>query len=73
MKRRLYEFTASLECAIVVAAESEKAARDELMTYEKAWIDTGDLVGVKNISLFNIRDPETQDEDELEDLAHVVL
>ena len=71
--KKLYEFTALVNCDIIVAANSEAEARKEVETYEQAWFETGDFVGVYDVDLFDIREPDSQDEDVLNDLAHVVI
>lgn len=71
MSKKLYEYTALLECSVVVAADNENAARAEVETYEKAWIETGDFAGVAHFDLFDVHIPGT--DDELNDLAHVVI
>ena len=71
--KKLYEFTALLECSIIVAAENEESARKEIETYEKAWIETGDFVGVQDVDLFDVKNPDSQDEETLNDLAHVIV
>ena len=71
--KKLYEFTALLECSCVVAAESEELARAEVENYEKAWYDTGEFVGVVDVELFDVREADSQDVGVLADLAHVVV
>jgi len=68
--KKLYEFTALIECGVVVAADSEKEARTEVESYERAWFETGDFGEVVNFELFDVRDVEA---DEIEDLAHVIV
>ena len=70
--KKLYEFTALLKCSCIVAAENEDLARAEIQDYESAWHDTGELVGVVDVDLLDIREADSQDEDVLNDLAHVV-
>lgn len=71
--KKLYEFTALLNCSLIVAAESEEEARAEIQDYESAWHDTGEFVGVDNVDLLDVREADSQDEDTLNDLAHVVV
>ena len=68
--KKLYEFTALLECAYIVAADTEENAREAIKTYEKAWIESGDFIGVLDVDLVDVRDA---DQDCLEDLAHEVV
>jgi len=68
--KKLYEFTALLECAYIVAADTEEKAREAIKTYEKAWIESGDFIGVQDVDLVDVRDA---DQDCLEDLAHEVV
>lgn len=67
----LYEFTALLECSAVISANSEAEAREEIATWERAWVDTGEIVGVKDVDLFDVREPKSPDT--VKDEAHVVL
>lgn len=71
MSKKLYEFTALIECSVIIAADNEKVAREEVETYEKAWIETGDFTGVAHFDLAGVRSTGT--EDDLNDLAHVVI
>lgn len=73
MSKKLYEYKALLECSVIVAADNENAAREEVKTYEKAWIETGDFVEATSITLLSVLNPGTEDEDVLNDLAHVVI
>jgi len=67
--KKLYEFTALLECSYVVAAEDEKTAREAIETFERAWFESGDFIGVCDVDLVDVREA---DPDCLEDLAHEV-
>jgi len=71
--KNLYEFTALLECSCIVAADDEESAKKEIKNYKKAWIETGEFVDVVDVDLLDVRDAESQDEDKLHDLAHVVV
>ncbi len=71
--KKLYEFFALLNCSDVVAANSEAEARKEIETYERAWFDTGDFIGVQDVDLVDVQEPDSQDEDILNDLAHTVV
>ena len=71
--KKLYEFSALLNCSVVVAANSEVEARKEIETYERAWFDTGDFIGVQDVDLVDVQEPDSQDEDILNDLAHTVV
>jgi hypothetical protein len=70
--KKLYEFTALLKYSCIVAAESEELARAEIQDYESAWHEIGELVGVVDVDLFDVREADSQDESILNDLAHVV-
>lgn len=71
MIRKLFEFRQSLECAVVVAARTEKEARNAIKTWEKAWIETGDFLGVSgDPELADVRKPSAQDEDTLLSESH---
>ncbi len=67
--KKLFEFTALLECAYVVAADDEKSAREAIKTYEKTWFTSGDFLGVQDVQLSDVRDA---DQDCLNDLAHEI-
>ena len=69
--KRLYEFTALLECAVVIAADSEPEARAAIKTWGKAWIETGDFIGVSDVELSEVRDIDP--DCELSDLAHEIV
>jgi hypothetical protein len=69
MSKKLYEFSAMVNCHLVVAADNEKAAREEIKTYERAWFETGDAGEVTDIELIDIRNPKSTD---LNDEAHVI-
>ncbi|MFH1984823.1 MAG: hypothetical protein ABIL58_23525 [Pseudomonadota bacterium] len=70
MTKKLYEFTANLTCAYVVAAETEGAARQAIETFERAWFESGDFIGVSDVELAGVR---IADQDCLEDLAHEIV
>jgi len=68
--KKLYEFTANLKCAVVVAAESEEEARAAIETWETSWVDSGDLLEVSDVDLLVVREAKASD---LSDEAHVVV
>lgn len=71
MDKKLFEFRQSLECAVVVAAETEEQARNAIKTWERAWIETGDFLGVAGEpELADVRSPSGQDDDTLRNEAH---
>ena len=72
-KKKLFEFAALLKCAVVVAAESEEDAREAIKTWERAWFETGDLIGVNDVDLVDIREIKDSEMDSLHDLAHEVV
>ena len=45
---KLYEFSALVRCGVVIAANSEKEAREEIKSYERAWFETGDFEEVSD-------------------------
>jgi len=68
--KKLYEFTASLKCAAVIAAESEDEARAAIETWEISWTDCGELIGVEDVDLLDVREAKASD---LSDEAHHVV
>ena len=64
-----------MECAVVVAAETEEKAREAIKTWEKAWIETGDFLGCQDDfpDLVDVREPHSQEIDSLQDEAHEVV
>ena len=69
--KNLYEFTALLNCGVVVAADNEAAARKAIETWGRAWVDTGDFLGVSDIELSCTRYPDPNCD--LKDLAHEIV
>jgi len=69
---KLYEFTALLKCSVVVAAKTEEKARAAIETWEKAWIETGDFIGVTDVDLFDVReiDPNCCIEDQAYEIVN---
>lgn len=72
MGMKLFEFSARLQCAVVIAAPDEETARKEIETWEHAWVETGVLQGVVDVELADVR-PAPETEAEQEDVAHVVI
>lgn len=71
MAKKLYEWSALLRCQLVIAADTEAEAREEIKTYEKAWVTLRDCPPeVFDIELVDVRDPKPGD---LKDEAHVVV
>lgn len=69
---KLYTIDALLKCSAVIAAESEAAALAEVESWERAWVDTGDIIGVADSpEVTEIQ--EITDGDDLSDLAHAVV
>jgi hypothetical protein len=64
---KLFEFTALVRCALVVAAEDEEIARKEIETYERTWFEIGSFIEVSDVGLIDVRDTNDPDDD-----AHVV-
>ena len=71
--KKLFEFHQALECAVVVAAASEQEAREAIRGWERAWINSGDFIGIQDDppDLFDVREPSSQDA--LKDEAHVIV
>ena len=68
--KKLYEFTALVSCAYVIAADDEESAREAIKTYERTWYESGEFIGVSDVALGDVRDAE---QDSLEDLAHEIV
>jgi len=68
MPKRLYEISACLNCHVVVSADSEETAMECVATWERAWCATGEIVGVSDVALFDVREPTSPD---WRDDAHV--
>lgn len=68
--KKLYEFTALVSCAAVIAADTEIEARKAIETWERAWFETGEFTGVSDVELSGVKDA---DQGSLEDLAHEVV
>jgi hypothetical protein len=61
-RKRLYEFTQELRCAVVVYASSKKKALQALDTWERAWVDTGEILGCTGTpDLVQIREGTAQE------------
>jgi len=70
---KLFEFSANITCAAVVAAKTEEAAREAIKTWERAWFETGDFQQVNDVDLVDIREIKDSEMDSLHDLAHEVV
>ena len=70
MPKKLYEFTALLKCALVIAADTEADARETIQTYERHWYEGGDFIGVSDIELVDVREA---DQDSIKDFAHEIV
>lgn len=66
---RLFEIRALVSYHAVILAESKEAALKEVETWENAWHDTGDLVGVSDVDVFDVRPMKSKLED-WDDEAH---
>ncbi len=69
-EKKLFEFRAMLDFALVVAADSREKAEREISTYETTWWKKGELLDVAQVDLVDVRDPKSSD---LDDEAHVVV
>ena len=67
--KKLYEFSALLNCHLVVAADDEESARAAVESLEGAWYETGDFIEVSDVDLVDIR---TVDPSDIEDLSHEI-
>lgn len=68
--KKVYEITAMVTYALVIAADSAEAALAHVKTWEGAWPANADLVGVSDVEVVEERNPHTSD---LEDECHVVI
>lgn len=59
--KKIYEISALVCYHAVILADSEDSALAEVDTWENAWHDTGELVGVSDVEVFDIRDGEASD------------
>lgn len=57
----LFEFTAILRCAAVVKADTEAEARAEIETWERSWVDVGELQEASDVELVDVRDGDSDD------------
>ncbi len=64
-----YEFSVLLSYGLVVAAESEKAARAEFDTWDEAFTREGEFIEVTSVELVGER--EAPEGEPLADVAHV--
>lgn len=72
MSAKIFEFVATIQCSVVIAAPDEAIARKEIETWERAWFETGEMVGVVDFDLLDVRQaPKTSKAQQ--DVAHVVL
>ncbi len=67
--KKLYEFGALISVHLVIAADSESQAREEIKTYKRRWFGKGDIGEVSDVELVDVREPKTSD---LDDEAHVI-
>jgi hypothetical protein len=58
---QLYEIVALVQYAVVIFADSKEQALKEVETWENAWHDTGELVGVSDVEVADVRDGVVQD------------
>jgi hypothetical protein len=70
MSKKLYEIRASVEYAVVVAAETEAQAMEHVESWEHSWDAQADLLGAE-MELVDIREPKSAET--IEDEAHVIL
>ena len=72
-QRKLFEIRAIVEYAVVIAAETGKAALEHVKTWEHAWDSSSDLLGVSYVDIVDVREPASQNVEDLEDEAHEVV
>ena len=73
MAKQLYEFTGYRTYGIVIAADTEEAAKKELKKLGNDWSNYAEDIGfnsVDSLELVDVRDPTS---DDLEDEAHIVV
>lgn len=71
--RKLFEIRATVEYAVVIAAETREAALEHVKTWEHAWDSSSDLLGVSDVDIVDVREPSSQNVEDLEDEAHEVV
>jgi hypothetical protein len=71
--RKLFEISALVSYSVVIAAETREQALEHVKTWEHAWDSSSDLIGVSDVEIVDVREPSSQDEDDLEDEAHEVV
>ncbi len=71
--KKLYEIQVDVSYVIVIAADSRKQALAHVDGWEHAWDGNADLLGASKPEVVDVRKPDSQDEQVLNDLAHVVL
>ena len=69
--RKLFEIRATVEYAVVIAAETRQAALEHVKTWEHTWDSCSDLLGVSPPDVVDVREPRSQED--LEDEAHEVV
>ena len=72
MSAKIFEFVATIQCSAVIAAPDETTARQCVETWEHAWFETGEIVGVVDVDLTDVR-PAPRTKEVQEDVAHIVL
>jgi hypothetical protein len=60
-KLKLYEISASLSCHATILAVSKADALKEVETWEHAWHETGELVSVDDVDMFDVRSLKATD------------
>jgi len=58
--KKLYRFKALVEFAVIVAADTEKKAVENVSKWGTAWVDTGEYIGVNEWRLVDVRVPDSQ-------------
>jgi hypothetical protein len=71
--KKLYEIRAEVSYAVVIAADSGEKALEHVKTWERAWGANADLLGVSAPEVVDVREPTSQNEEDLEDEAHEVV
>lgn len=60
-KPKLYEITALVSYSAVIYATSKEDAMEAVSTWENAWHDTADLIGVSDVSVLDVRPLKASD------------
>lgn len=62
---KLYEIVALLKYAVVILADSREQAMEHIKTWERAWAEGSDLVGVSDVEVADVREGVAEDAHEV--------